>query len=133
MTAIAWHNFSLRVYYEDTDTGGVVYYANYLKFAERARTEWLRTLGFNQSQLAQQDGIFFVVRRCGIEFLAPARLDDLLEVETHLKEWGKVRMTMQQLIRCQAKTLVQLDVELACIGKNGKPTSWPQALQDALK
>src|ERR1700727_2691665 len=92
------HLTTFRVYYEDTDAAGIVYYANYLKFAERARTEWLRESGFSQSQLTAQEGIFIMVRRCSIDFLAPARLDDLLEVETHLKDCGKVRMTMQQSI-----------------------------------
>lgn len=126
------HTFSLRVYYEDTDAGGVVYYANYLKFAERARTEWLRELGFDQSKLAEDPGIWIVVRRCAIEFIKPARLDDQLVIETLLKAVGKVRMTMQQAIKCDGRQLAALEVELACIGRNGKPTAWPDALLEAL-
>ena len=70
----------VRVYYEDTDIGGVVYYANYLKFFERARTEWLRSFGLNQDKLAQEEGLIFVVRRALLDFVRPARLDDMLEV-----------------------------------------------------
>ena len=98
------HSFPIRVYYEDTDAGGVVYYANYLKFAERARTEWLRAVGLHQSELARDDGVLFMVRRCTMDFLASARLDDALRVQSHLKEMGKVRMTMQQSIFSWRKT-----------------------------
>ncbi len=77
MNGFSW---PVRVYYEDTDTGGVVYYANYLKFFERARTEWLRSFGLNQDKLAQEEGLIFVVRRALLDFLRPARLDDMLEV-----------------------------------------------------
>lgn len=127
------HSFDLRVYYEDTDAGGVVYYANYLKFAERARTEWLRAKGFDQSQLMQTDGIMIVVRRCTVDFLAPARLDDALEVQTRLKEIGKVRMTMQQTIMRAEKELVRVEVELACVNLQGKPTGWPASITSALE
>jgi acyl-CoA thioester hydrolase len=122
-----------RVYYEDTDAGGVVYYANYLKFAERARTEWLRELGFNQSRLAQDEGILIVVRRATIDFLAPARLDDKIVIESHLQGSSKVRMTMLQAIKREDKQLATVEVELVCVGRNGKPTSWPDVLLDALK
>lgn len=127
------HSISFRVYYEDTDAGGVVYYANYLKFAERARTEWLRALGFQQTTLTEQEGIYFMVRRCAIEFLSPARLDDVIAIETHLKETGKVRMTMQQIITRANKQLALIDVELACVGVHGKPVAWPQPLLEALE
>jgi acyl-CoA thioester hydrolase len=122
------HSFPLRVYYEDTDAGGVVYHANYLKFAERARTEWLRTLGFDQSRLALEEGILIVMRRCTVEFLSPARLDDQLVVETHIKTLGKVRMTMEQAIKLGGKQISAVEVELVCVGKNARPTPWPDAL-----
>jgi acyl-CoA thioester hydrolase len=127
------HSFTARVYYEDTDAGGVVYYANYLKFAERARTEWLRALGFDHSTLAVQERMLFMVRRCTIDFMSPARLDDILVIETSLKEVGKVRMTLQQAVKRESKPLALLEVELACVGAGGRPTVWPQALMDALK
>ena len=80
------HNFTYRIYYEDTDAGGVVYYANYLKFFERARTDFLRTLEISQSDLAQKENLVFVVRKCEIDYLTPARLDDLVNVSVKIKE-----------------------------------------------
>lgn len=129
---MAVHTLPLRIYYEDTDAGGVVYYANYLKFAERARTEWLRNLGFDQSRLAEEEGILFMVRRCIIDFLAPARLDDQIVIETYLKAVGKVRMTMQQAIKRAEKALASVEVELACVSSQGKPVQWPQRVLDKL-
>lgn len=89
----------VRVYYEDTDSGGVVYYANYLKFMERARTEWLRTLGFEQDRLAQEEGVIFAVRRVEVEFHAPARFNDALQVSVRMQESKRVSMTFRQEIR----------------------------------
>lgn len=125
------HQFTTRVYYEDTDAGGVVYYANYLKFAERARTEWLRSRGFEQEAMRQEKGLAIVVRHCSADYLAPARLDDQLVIETRLHEMGKVLMTMQQVILRGAKPLVELTVRLACINSSGKPVRWPKDLTDA--
>lgn len=125
------HISTFRVYYEDTDAGGVVYYANYLKFAERARTEWLRAKGFGQEQLRREEERLIVVRRCEIEYLAPARLDDQLVIETNLHEVGKVRMTMRQAIKRAEQTLATLTVELACVDISGKPARWPKLLHDA--
>ncbi len=124
----ARHTSTFRIYYEDTDAGGIVYYANYLKFAERARTEWLRARGLEQRIMMEDTGVSIVVRRCVSEFLSPAKLDDLICVETHLHEFGKVRMTMQQVIKREEKTLVTLEVELACINAQGKPLRWPETL-----
>ena len=88
------HRFTVRVYYEDTDSGGIVYYANYLKFAERARTEMLRLAGINQTEMASRYGMSFAVRDCAIDFRRPAHLDDLLEVRSHLVEGpGRTRAT----------------------------------------
>ena len=91
--------FPVRVYYEDTDAGGVVYHANYLQFAERARTEMLRTLGMQQSQLAAETGILFVIRRCVADFLAPARLDDRLEVASRLIDLRGASIDLHQDVR----------------------------------
>lgn len=125
------HTSTFRIYYEDTDAGGIVYYANYLKFAERARTEWLRALGFSQDAMRRETGTSIVVRRCECEFIAPAKLDDKIVIETTLQELGKVRMTMQQTIKCEEKTLVTLQVDLACVNNTGKATRWPKVLTDA--
>jgi acyl-CoA thioester hydrolase len=86
----------LRIYWEDTDAGGVVFYANYLKFFERARTEWLRSLGFAQEQLRQQQGIVFVVSEAAVRYLRPARLDDLLDVTVDVRNAGRASMTVAQ-------------------------------------
>jgi acyl-CoA thioester hydrolase len=126
------HTINFRIYYEDTDAAGIVYYANYLKFAERARTEWLRELGFEQSQLMKEAGIAFVVQHCAIDFVVPARLDDLITIETRLHEKGKVRMTMLQRIVRGETLLALLIVKLACVNTNGKPTRLPDTLSDAL-
>lgn len=117
-----------RVYYEDTDAGGVVYHANYLKFAERARADWLRDSGVEQSQVLKEMGLAFVVYRLEIDFLSPARLDDLLTVETRLLQKKGVTMKVEQIIKRDAKTMATLAVELACINQDGKPTRWPEVM-----
>jgi len=90
--------FTLRVYWEDTDAGGVVFYANYLKFFERARTEWLRSLGHEQERLRAEHGTLFVVTDTAVHYRSPARLDDLLEVTVHLRHAGRARMSIQQQV-----------------------------------
>ena len=121
------HTHSLRVYYEDTDAAGIVYYANYLKFAERARTEWLRGMGLEQQPLLQS-GIGFVVTRVEADFKAPARLDDLLTIESEILDIRKVRLTMRQCILRAEKTLVEMKVGLACVGSGGRPLPLPREL-----
>ena len=88
--------FTLRVYWEDTDAGGVVFYANYLKFFERARTEWLRSLGHEQEKLRAAHGTMFVVTDTSVRYLQPARLDDLLDVTVHLEHTGRAQMRIRQ-------------------------------------
>lgn len=109
------HSFPIRVYYEDTDAGGIVYHANYLNFAERARTEALRDAGIDQSVLWKTHGIGFVVRKATIDYSRPARLDDLLRVETHLEKWGRASLTLVQTIRRDQETLAVVHVKLAVI------------------
>ena len=116
------HKMEYRIYYEDTDAAGIVYYANYLKFAERARTEWLRSLGFNQSNLMEQNGFGFVVKHVEADFIAPAKLDDVIEIETILKSLNKASIDMIQLIKKEDKDLVSIRVTLACLNKQGKAT-----------
>ncbi len=105
----------VRVYYEDTDTGNVVYYANYLKFMERARTEWLRALGFEQDELSRRDGILFAVRSAKIEFLKPARFNDLLQATVQIAKRGKASITFAQQIRRESLTLCEGEVKVACL------------------
>lgn len=117
--------FSLpvRVYYEDTDAAGVVYYANYLRFLERARTEWLSALGVEIAELAPVYGIAFVVHRLDIRYVQPARLGDRVEADVKLVEAGRARLTLDQAITRGAETLVSARVELACVHS----TSWRPA------
>lgn len=109
------HEWNIRVYYEDTDAGGVVYYANYLGFAERARTEILRQLGIEQSVMLEQDKVGFVVRKCTVEYIRPARLDDFLTIETTLHDMSKAKLIMRQIIKRAGEVLVELEVLLTII------------------
>lgn len=126
------HSFPLRVYYEDTDAAGMVYHANYLKFAERGRSEMLRSLGFPHRKLAAEDGVGFAVRRCAVEYLSPARLEDALVVDTTLVEAGAATLALHQKIRRGGELLADLDVLVACVGRNGRPRRLPGALRTAL-
>jgi acyl-CoA thioester hydrolase len=133
---IAMQNFSLpvRVYYEDTDAGGVVYYANYLCFLERARTELLRTLGFGQAHLAQESGIAFAVRSLSVEFLKPARLDDQLEISTGIESLGRAQAVFSQRIERGGETLLTATVRLACLDlQRGRATAMPADIYEELK
>ena len=125
------HLFPLRVYYEDTDVGGVVYHANYLKFAERARTEMLRTLGIEQERMRIETGLFFVVRRLTAEYLQPARLDDELIVATQVAHLGGASLDLKQEVRRKDSILVHLDLAIACLGRDGRPVRLPAALKAA--
>ena len=109
------HQFFCRVYYEDTDCGKIVYYANYLKFCERARTELLRSFNISQSVLANEQKIACVVRNCQINYHSPAFFDDLLLIESKITNLGKASITMQQQITCNSKKIASLVVNLACI------------------
>ncbi len=126
------HHLPIRVYYEDTDTAGIVYYANYLKFAERARTEMLRLAGINQSEMATRYGMAFAVRNCAVDFRAPARLDDLIEVRSRFTELIGATVSGVQAIWRDAEELVRLDVRVACLRENGRPTRIPTPLRQAL-
>ena len=122
----------VRVYWEDTDAGGVVYYANYLKFMERARTEWLRSLGFEQQHLRESHGVVFVVRRVEIDYLAPARLDDLLVVSTQQTETTRTCLTVAQEIAMDT-VLTRATVQIVCIDPASfKPVKIPEPLLEKL-
>ena len=105
----------VRVYYEDTDNGGVVYYANYLRFLERARTEWLRAKGFDQTALARDYGVVFVVTALSIEFRRPARFDDVLAVTVEPAEVGASRIVLLQRVLREADEIVAASVRLGCV------------------
>jgi acyl-CoA thioester hydrolase len=122
----------IRVYYEDTDAGGVVYYANYLRFAERARTEILRQAGLAHTTLAQEHGVHIVVRNCAVEYISPARLDDALEVHSKVLTIGGASFTIRQEIFRMASLLVTADIRLACIDFDFRPARLPAPLQRLL-
>ena len=125
----------VRVYYEDTDSGGVVYYANYLRFLERARTEYLRSLGFEQDKLKQQ-GIIFAVRSVSIEYLKPALFNDMLTVTAQVSELARASFTFQQKIMRQTdQTLISSAiVRIACIDVNRFiPTPIPETIREAIR
>jgi acyl-CoA thioester hydrolase len=124
------HVFPLRVYYEDTDAGGIVFYANYLKYAERARTEMLREVGIESSALMDQDKIILTVRRCAVEYLKSARLDDALEIHSRITKVGGASMQGEQRIKCDGEDIVEIQIKLACTTMDGKPTRLPKRLRE---
>jgi len=126
------HSMPLRVYYEDTDAAGIVYYANYLKFVERGRTEMMRELGFAHSGIVAESGIVFTVRRLTADYRQPARLDDLLSVETRIVEIVGATLLLDQRVCRDGAVLAALDVLVACVGRDGKPRRVPPALRAAL-
>ncbi len=127
------HLLPIRVYYEDTDASGIVYHANYLRFAERARTEMLRLIGIDQSRLRAEQGLAFAVRDCSIDFRRPARLDDLLEVRTRLLELTAATLRAEQLLWRGADLLVRIAVRVACVNLEGRAARLPRTLREALE
>ncbi|MCJ8324361.1 MAG: YbgC/FadM family acyl-CoA thioesterase [Rhizobiales bacterium] len=117
------HSLSVRIYYEDTDFSGRVYHANYLKYCERGRTDYLRLLDIQHEQLASLDvPLFFVVRHMELEFLAPAKIDDILQIKTHLVALKGVRFILAQNVYCGSDLLFKAVVTCAIINGQGKPT-----------
>jgi acyl-CoA thioester hydrolase len=129
-TPFTW---TIRVYYEDTDTGGIVYYANYLKFFERARTEWLRSAGFGQRALLQEHGLQFVVAGIECEFRQPARLDDLIDIDVRIARAGRASFEFVQTARRGADVLANARVRVGCIDtQRHAPAAMPAAMVQAL-
>lgn len=132
MTDVSFR-FNVRIYWEDTDGAGIVYYANYLRFLERARTEWLRAAGYDQGVLAREHGIAFVVRSISAEFLRPARLDDELAVTVAVVERGASTVVISQHIERGDACLLRASVKLACVRIAAfQPTRIPQVLRALL-
>lgn len=128
------HSMDIRVYYEDTDSGGVVYHASYLKFGERGRTEFLRSLGFENKKLQDDEGILFVVRRIESDYLAPARLDDHLTLKTQVKNVKNTSMIMNQSVYNQGNLVFSMDVTLVCVDTaNFKPARFPDDIKTAFE
>ena len=126
------HRHPVRVYYEDPDAGGIVYHANYLKFAERARTEWVRALGLDQKRLREELGLIIVVRRMEVDFLRPALYDDLLEVTTTLRGLGGARIELDQAVLRGDEKLFAAVVTLVCVGTDGRAARLPEDLRTLL-
>ena len=121
--------FTLRVYWEDTDAGGVVFFANYLKFFERARTEWLRSLGFGQERLRLDTGAVFIVADTSVRYLSPARLDDLLEITVQIVDAGRASMTLAQQAWRGDALLAQGSIRIGCVdAETFKPRRIPNEL-----
>jgi tol-pal system-associated acyl-CoA thioesterase len=128
------YSFPVRVYFENTDAGGVVYHSEYLKFLERARTEWLRHLGYDHQTLARDHRVIFVVSAAAVDFTKPARLDDTVAVSVRLESLGKVRCVFAQEIRRDDEVLVSARVTVACVtGENMKPVEIPEGLRKKME
>lgn len=129
-TCFTW---PIRVYYEDTDAAGVVYYANYLRFCERARTEWLRAAGFSQQRLIDERGLGFVVRSLSAKYRRPAVLDDALEVVSHIDTLGRASIDFVQRIMRGTTLLFEARVALACVDlAQAKPVALPEDVRAQL-
>ena len=127
------YRLGVRVYWEDTDAGGIVFYANYLKFFERARTEWLRSLGVHQQQMRERTGTIFVVTHTALHYRAPARLDDALEVTVALRHCGRASMDLAQQAWRGGTLLTEGDVRIGCVdAARLRPRRIPTELLEAL-
>ena len=128
------YSFPVRVYFENTDAGGVVYHGEYFKFLERSRTEWLRHLGFDHQALARNHRVVFIVTSVVADFLKPARLDDMLAVSVQLESLGKVRSIFAQEVRREDEVLVKAKVTVACVtGESLKPVEIPEPLRKKME
>jgi acyl-CoA thioester hydrolase len=126
------HQFSARVYYEDTDLAGIVYYANYLRFIERARTEWVASLGIDQMALRSAEGIVFAVRRVEADYLRPARFGDDLVVETTLQSLGGARLVLEQVVLRGGERIFAALVTLVCMAEDGHVARLPAEVRARL-
>ncbi len=126
------HVYPLRVYHEDTDAGGIVYYANYLKFAERARTEMMRGAGITHVTLLGDHDAAFVVSRCVVDYRQPALLDDEIEVRTTIDRVAGAHIEAEQRVVREGALLASIGLKLGCIGRNGRAVRLPAPLREAL-
>ena len=134
MAGIKTFSLPIRIYFEDTDSGGVVYHSNYLKFMERARTEWLSALGIDQSHLKQDKHIIFVVHRIDIQYKLPARFNDNLIVKSELKDIGSSKIEFRQMIYRENEMLIDASVDVACIdSEKFKPVRIPPTIKQAME
>lgn len=120
----------VRVYFQDTDAGGVVYHANYVNFMERARTEWLRSFGYSNAGMMMELGVMFVVRSIKLDYLKPAKLDDMLMVTAQVKEMGRSRLNLVQTVTREGVLLTEGEVHLVCVKADSfKPVSVPEIMR----
>ncbi len=124
---------NVRVYYEDTDAGGVVYHSNYLKFAERARTEMLRKINIEQAKLKLEHNIQFIVKELKIEFTKPAKLDQLLTLKSYILKIATAKIKMKQIIYKDSELLANIDITLGSVDSNGKPSRLPKFIHNKLE
>ena len=134
MAGIKTFSFPVHIYFEDTDSGGVVYHSNYLKFMERARTEWLRSVGIDQRHLKHQAHIMFVVHRIDIQYKLPARFDDELMVKSELIDIGSSKIEFRQMIYRDEEMLIDAHIDIACIdSEKFKPVSIPATVKQTME
>ena len=129
------NSFQYRIYYEDTDAGGIVYYANYLKFLERARTDFLLSLGISQSTFSLEN-IFFVVKKCEIEYISPAKLEDIITVSCEIAKLSNVCIEFYQSVNVEEKTIVNAKIQVVCVKSvagNFKPHRIPETISNLIK
>lgn len=126
------HKLPIRVYYEDTDMAGIVYYANYLRFIERGRSEWVRDIGLDQNKMLEEDGVVFAVRRVEADYLNPAKLDDELVVETEPTVITGARLVMHQKVKRGEEVLFVADVTVAAVSSSGQPVRLPPEVRRLL-
>ncbi len=118
------HHFPIRVYYEDTDMAGIVYYANYLRYIERARSDWVREIGIDQNAM-RADGLVFAVRRIEADYLSPAHFDEELQVETSVQQVTGARLVMEQVVKRGEERLFEAIVTVVCVSDTGQPARLP--------
>ena len=124
---------TIKVYYEDTDAGGVVYYANYLKFMERARSEALKSFGFSNKLLIEEDRIFIIVKSCNIDYIKPAYLEDILEIKSTINEITKTSFFMKHKVFKNNNQITDAEIHLVTVDIKGKPVKIPERLREELK
>ena len=126
-------SFDIKIYYEDTDAGGVVYYSNYLKFLERARTEMLESIGLSNKKLLEEHNTLIIVKSCNIEYIAPARLEDKIQIYSSIETFNKASFDVIQNIKKNVNLIVKAKVKLVTVNKDGKPVKIPSILEKSLK
>ena len=125
--------YQLKVFYEDTDSGGVVYYANYLKFFERARTEAITEIGLSNKKLLEENGIFIIVKSCNIEYKKPAKLEDKLEVKSSIISISNTSFKMKQKVYKDNELITDCEIHLVIVDRKGKPSKIPEILKKKLE